>query len=76
MFIKARYMKNGVPSGRAYTFNAPGDTLPDDRLRDPRNGSKLVAIDEPVDEDWIKTYGAERLVTLEKDLEDGGGTDE
>ena len=73
MHAKARYVKNGVPAGRAYTFNVPEGTLPDDKLRDPRNGSKLIAVDEPVDEDWIETYGANKLVTLEKDTEEGGG---
>jgi len=71
MFIKAKYIKNGIPAGRAYTFNGPDGTLPNDKLRDPRNGSKLVAVDEKVDLGWIDTYGADNLVTLEKDT-DGG----
>ena len=72
MFIKARYVKNGIPTGRSYTFNGPDGTLPNDKLQDPRNGSKLVATDEPVELDWIHSYGADNLVTLVKDTEDGG----
>lgn len=65
MFVKAKYIKNDAPCGRGYTFKAPDGTNVGDLMTDPR-GSKLMVIDDPVDMEWVRTYGDDKIVSLEK----------
>ena len=64
-YIKAKYMKQGKPSGRAYTYKTEDCVNPGDIVTDSK-GSKLVVVDEPVDAGWIMTYGAEKLGEVKK----------
>lgn len=61
-------MKDGNPTGRAYTYKAADDIKAGDIVRNV-NGTKLMVVDEPVDENWLKTYGAENIATVEKYVE-------
>lgn len=64
-FIKAKYLKNGVPTGRSYTFKSNEDFQPGNKVIDGR-GSKLIVVDEPVDAEWIKAYGVDKLGVVER----------
>ena len=67
-YIKAKFLKDGKPIGRAYTYKASEDVKTGDIVKNV-NGTKLMVIDEPVDENWLKTYGAENIATVEKYVE-------
>lgn len=64
-FIKAKYIRNGVPAGRSYTFKSNEDFQPGSKVIDGR-GSKLIVVDEPVDAEWIKAYGGENIGVVER----------
>lgn len=64
-YIKAKFLKDGNPTGRAYTYKAADDVKPGDIVKNV-NGTKLMVTDEPVDENWLKTYGTENIATVEK----------
>ncbi|MCR5753780.1 MAG: hypothetical protein K6G30_03055 [Acetatifactor sp.] len=64
-YIKAKYMKQGKPTGRAYSYKTSDEVQPGDIVTDSK-GSKLVVVDEPVDAGWIMTYGAEKLGEVKK----------
>ena len=68
-YIKAKFLKDGNPTGRSYTYKATDDVKPGDIVKNV-NGTKLMVTDEPVDENWLKTYGAERIATVEKYVEE------
>ena len=64
-YIKARYIKNDIASGRSYTFKTEDDVKPGDIVTDAK-GSKLVVVDEPVDAAWIVAYGADKVGIVKK----------
>lgn len=68
-YIKAKFLKDGNPTGRSYTYKATDDVKPGDIVKNV-NGTKLMVTDEPVDENWLKTYGAENIATVEKYVEE------
>lgn len=64
-FIKAKYLKNGKPIGRAYTFKtfdnlAPGAIAVNDK------DNKLIVVDEPVSSAWVIVYGVENIAVLSR----------
>jgi hypothetical protein len=64
-FIKAKYLKNGVPVGRSYTFKTLYNLSPGEiAVNDSEN--KLIVVDEPVDAEWIKVYGVENIAVLSR----------
>lgn len=63
--IKARYFKNDAPQGKAYTYKVTDDLQSGDMVLDKR-GSKMVIVDEPVDEEWLKSYGEDKLAVAER----------
>lgn len=67
-YIKARFLKGSKPTGRAYTYKAADDVKEGDIVTNI-NGTKLMVIDEPMDEDWIKSYGEQNIATVEKYVE-------
>lgn len=67
-YIKAKFLKDGKPTGRAYTYKAADDVNAGDVVKNV-NGTKLVVLSEPVDEGWIQSYGAENIATVEKYVE-------
>ena len=64
-YIKARYIKNDIASGRSYTFKTEDDVKPGDIVTDIK-GSKLLVVDEPVDAEWIMAYGADKIGVVKK----------
>lgn len=68
-YIKAKFLKDGNPTGRSYTYKATDDVKPGDIVKNV-NGTKLMVTDEPVDENWLKTYGTENIATVEKYVEE------
>ena len=67
-YIKAKFLKDGKPIGRAYTYKAADDVKTGDVVSNV-NGTELMVVDEPIEENWLKTYGAERIATVEKYVE-------
>lgn len=68
-FIKVRFIKNGKPFGRSYTYRSPEEVSPGDKVELPGGGHGIV-VDEPVDADWIKTYGTENLKEIVAKVEE------
>ena len=64
-YIKAKFLKDGKPTGSGYTYKAEDDINPGDIVKNV-NGTKLMVLDETVDEEWLKAYGAENIATVEK----------
>lgn len=64
-YIKAKFLRDGKPMGRGYTYKTADDVKAGDIVKNV-NGTKLVVLDESVDEEWIKAYGAENIATVEK----------
>ena len=63
--IKTRYLSGTSLSVRAYTYKVADDLRPGDMVLDKR-GSKMVIVDEPVDEEWLKSYGGDNLAVAER----------
>ena len=66
-YIKAKFMKQGKPAGRAYTYKIEDDVKPGDTVVDAK-GSKLVVVDESIDSDWIMTYGTDKIGVVKKSV--------
>lgn len=64
-YIKAKFLKEDKPIGRAYTYRCEDNVKPDDIVMDAK-GSKLVVVDEPVDVEWIRAYGADKVGIVKK----------
>lgn len=64
-YIKAKFLKEDKPTGRAYTYRTEDDVKPGDIVTDD-HGSKLEVVDEPVDADWILTYGSDKIKVVKK----------
>lgn len=63
-YFKARYLKNGNPAGKAYTYCTEGDVKPGDTVVNAK-GSKLIVVGE-ADEGWLDTYGREKVAEVRK----------
>lgn len=63
-YIKAKYEN----SKRSYTYRTDDSVKPGDIVTNDK-GSKLVVVDEPVDADWIKAYGADKVAIVKKYVE-------
>lgn len=74
-YIKAKFIKQGKPTGRAYTYKTSDEVQPGDIVTDSK-GSKLLVVDDPVDTEWIRLYGADKIATLKKYEEPGGAESE
>lgn len=64
-YIKAKFMKQDKPAGRAYTYRTEDDLNPGDIVTDV-GGSKLTVVDEPVDMARVETYGADKIGVVKK----------
>lgn len=64
-YIKAKFLKEEKPTGRAYTYRTEDDVKPGDVVTDPK-GSKLMVVDETVDIEWIRAYGADKVGIVKK----------
>lgn len=67
-YIKAKFLKEDKPTGRAYTYRCADNVKPGDIVTDAK-GSKLQVVDEPVDAEWIVAYGAEKVGIVKKYVE-------
>lgn len=75
-YIKAKFMKQDKPAGRAYTYRTEDDLKPGDIVTDAKS-SKLTVVDEPVDMAWVEAYGADKVGVVKKYVEpESGGADE
>lgn len=75
-FIKAKFLKDNQPTGRAYTYRTEDAVKAGDMVTDAK-GSKLMVVDEPVDAAWIKAYGVEKVGIVKKyvELESGASNE-
>lgn len=64
-YIKAKFIKQDKPGGRAYTYRSEENLKPGDIVTDSK-GSKLIVVDEPVDAEWIMAYGADKVGVVKK----------
>lgn len=69
-YIKAKFLKEDKPTGRAYTYRCEDSVKPGDIVTDSK-GSKLIVVEEPVDAAWILAYGAEKVGSVRKYEEPG-----
>ena len=67
-YIKAKFLKENKPTGRAYTYRTEDEVKAGDIVVDDR-GSKLLVIDEPVDFEWIRSYGVTKVGIVKKNHE-------
>ena len=67
-YIKAKFMKDDNPTGRAYTYACETEVKPGDIVTNDK-GSKLMVVDEPVDAAWIMAYGADKVGVVKKYVE-------
>ena len=64
-YIKAKFLKEDKATGRAYTYRTEDDVKLGDIVTDSK-GSKLMVVDEPVDVEWIRAYGADKVGIVKK----------
>lgn len=64
-YVKCRFVKNDVPSGRAYAYRTGDDLKPGDFAMNDK-GKKLVVVDEEIDLLWIEAYGADNLSVVNR----------
>ena len=64
-YIKAKFEN----SKRSYTYRTDDSVKPGNIVTNDK-GSKLVVVDEPVDADWIKAYGADKVAVVKKYVEE------
>lgn len=64
-YIKAKFMRNDKPTGKAYTYRCESEVRAGDIVTDAK-GSKLMVVDEPIDAAWIKAYGADKVGIVKK----------
>lgn len=67
-YIKAKFMKQDKPVGKAYTYRTGDDVKHGDIVTDAK-GSKLQVVDEPVDAAWIMAYGADKVGVVKEYVE-------
>lgn len=64
-YIKAKFLKEDKPTGRAYTYRCEENVNPGAIVTDAK-GSKLVVVDETVDAAWVMAYGADKVGVVKK----------
>lgn len=64
-FYKAKYLRNNVPAGRAYTFKSDEVLLPGKKA-ETAEGKHVQIVNEPVDMAWVETYGADKVAVVKK----------
>lgn len=67
-YYKAKFLKQGKPTGRAYTYKSQLELAPGELVELP-GGSHGIVLDEPVDMEWVETYGSENLKEITKKYE-------
>ncbi len=64
-YIKCKFLKEDKPTSRAYTYRTEDEVKPGDIVTDSK-GSKLMVVDETVDVEWIRAYGADKVGVVKK----------
>src|SRR5574344_222105 len=64
-YIKAKYSKNDIPAGRAYTYRSEENLSVGDKV-ETADGKHLIVVDEPVDMEWAETYGSDKVAVVKK----------
>lgn len=54
-YIKVKFLKNGKPSGRSYTYRTPIDVVPGDTVQ-INSSAKGIVVEADVPEEEIKAY--------------------
>ena len=67
-FFKVKFLKNGQAQGRSYTYKSSLELAPGDKVEFP-GGSHGVVMDEPVDMEWVESYGADKLKEIVRKVE-------
>jgi hypothetical protein len=62
-FYKVKFLKNGNPQGRAYTYKSELDLQPDDAVELP-GGKRGIVIDEPVNRELVAIYGSDNIKAI------------
>lgn len=62
--IKARYIKNGKPSGGTYTFRSTEPVVPGDKVLLPGGGHGIV-VDGEIDMEWVNSYGEGNIKVID-----------
>lgn len=60
-YIKAKFEN----SKRSYTYRTEDDVKPGDIVTNDK-GSKLTVVEEKVDEEWVMTYGVDKIAVVKK----------
>lgn len=68
-FAKVRILKNGQPTGRAYTYRSLEELQPGDKV-ELDGGKHGIVVDETVDAGWIMSYGADEIKQIIRKVED------
>ena len=63
-YIKCKYLKDGEPHGRTYTFKADFPVQFGDIVL--ASGKKVVVVPEPVNMAQVRGFGEERIRAVEK----------
>lgn len=64
-YIKAKFIKDGKPYGKSYTYKTEDEVQPGDMVVNSK-GAKLMVVDETVDAGWILVYGDIRVGVVKK----------
>ena len=59
-FIKVKFLKDGIVTGRAYTYKSNCDLKTGDKVQINEHKTGIVT-DETVDMAWVEIYGAENI---------------
>jgi len=64
-YIKAKYLKNDIPTGISYTYRSDEILSIGDKV-ETADGKHLIVVDEPVDTEWVEIYGADKIGVVKK----------
>ena len=62
-FVKVKFLKDGIVSGRAYTYKTDCEFNPCEKVQIDEHKTGIV-VDETVDMAWVETYGAENIKAI------------
>ncbi len=72
MYYKIKYLRDGNPHGRAYTFQSEDELAEGDivDISEKQMGIVTSSMLEDTDKKWIETYGSDAVKTVKKHVED------
>lgn len=63
-YIKAKYLKNDIPAGRAYTYRSEENLSVGDKV-ETADGKHLEVVGI-ADMEWVQAYGSENIKSVSK----------